>query len=244
MSSSTRMNRKRIRICGRNTSTLPAPAMTPSTSRLLSAPSGSRPVTSAPSHETPESIRPIGSVAQLNTAWNTKKSSTARITGPASGCMTSASRRRGRGPGRARCSRRPRGCGVLRAGSAGCGRSSGRATRAAARRPDGSPPRGPRPARSCPPPATATVSTTGTPSSRSSLSRSRRKPRSRARSLMLSATIIGTPRSRNSSTSRRLRRRLVASTTQTTNSGAASPASRPSRKSRVIASSSVVGVRL
>ena len=71
------------------------------------------------------------------------------------------------------------------------------------------------------------------------------KPRCSATSLMLSATIIGRPRRFSSSTSRRFRRRLVASTTHTMQiRGGARVAWRPSTTSRVIASSSVVGLRL
>ncbi len=48
MSSIMMMNKNKIRICGRNTMTLPTPAMTPSTTRLSSMPSGSTLATSAP----------------------------------------------------------------------------------------------------------------------------------------------------------------------------------------------------
>ncbi len=238
------MKKNRIRICGRNTSTLPAPAITPSTSRLLSAPGGSDRCSASPSQVMPASTSAIGSAAQLNTAWKTKNSSAARTAGPATGCMTSASMR---------CSARRRGgsaypaaCRMRRTSRCVCwicsnvGSRHSTAGRAAG---GGSASSRSSSARS-PPSRIATVSTTGTPSSCSRRCRSSRKPRSRARSLMLSATSSGMPRSRSSSTSRRLSRRLVASTTQTTRSGGTSPASRPSRQSRVIASSSVVGVRL
>ncbi len=87
------MKKNRIRICGRNTSTLPTPAMMPSTSRLRSAPSGSDCCTHVPSAPTTPLMKSIGTAAQLKTAWNTKNRIAARIAGPAIGCITSASRR-------------------------------------------------------------------------------------------------------------------------------------------------------
>ena len=71
---------------------------------------------------------------------------------------------------------------------------------------------------------TATVSTTGQPSSaREPVDVDRAGPRARATSAMLSATISGRPSCFSSSTRRRFMRRLVASTTATIASGAASP---------------------
>ena len=78
-----------MRICGRNTSTLPVPAMMPSNSSPRSGPAWSE----APSHWlrnwTPELIAFFGSTAQLKTACNTLASST----GPAKGFSTTASSR-------------------------------------------------------------------------------------------------------------------------------------------------------
>ena len=75
-------------ICGRKTITLPTPAMMPSTRRLRSGPSGSAPRTTSPSEATADSIQPIGVSAQLNTAWNTKNSSTASAIMPSTGCSS------------------------------------------------------------------------------------------------------------------------------------------------------------
>ena len=65
------MNRNRIRICGRKTTTLPTPAMMPSAIRLDSADSPSVETTAAPSDAAPPSIRSMSGVAQANTAWKT-----------------------------------------------------------------------------------------------------------------------------------------------------------------------------
>ena len=62
------MKKNRMMICGRNTSTPPAPAMMPSTSRLRSAPAGTTRVTSSASAAVPALIRSIGTLAQENTA--------------------------------------------------------------------------------------------------------------------------------------------------------------------------------
>ncbi|KAG1310953.1 hypothetical protein G6F62_014522 [Rhizopus arrhizus] len=70
---------------------------------------------------------------------------------------------------------------------------------------------------------TATVSTTGTPSSRSPAATPTWMPRRGAASTMCSATTLGLPSSRSSSAKRRCRRRLVASITHSSTSGAASP---------------------
>ncbi len=97
---------------------------------------------------------------------------------------------------------------------------------------------------SAPPDFTATVSTTGTPSSCSSFFTSMRMPRLRATSARFSATSIGRPRRRASMTMRSVRRRLVASVTQTSRSGGASPARLPLTTSRVTVSSALVALRL
>ena len=82
-----------MRICGRNTSTLPAPAMKPSTSRLRSGPSGIAPVSQSPSPPTAALMRSMGKAAQLNTAWKIRNSTAASSTGPSSGCRTISSSR-------------------------------------------------------------------------------------------------------------------------------------------------------
>ena len=59
-------------ICGKNTITPPAPAITPSTTRLLTQshtpPADSRPPTRLPSHSVAFLMASIGSTDQLNTA--------------------------------------------------------------------------------------------------------------------------------------------------------------------------------
>ena len=96
----------------------------------------------------------------------------------------------------------------------------------------------------CPSCLTATVSTTGQPSSRDSPATSMARPCARATSAIFSATISGLPRRLSSSTRRRFMRKLVASTTATMASGAASPSLRPSITSSITCSSGVAGVRL
>ena len=239
------MKKNRIRICGRKTSTLPAPAITPSTSRLRSGPSPMCAVVQSPSEAMPALIRSIGTLAQENTAWNIRKSTTARSARPQTGCITTASMR---------CWKR---CSVIAPGaamammrrtsfcsSADEGASSD-ATRASARgsvSPRWAASSASRPA--WPSLFTATVSTTGQPSSAESLPTSICRPSLRATSAMFRATRSGRSRRFSSSTRRRFMRRLVASTTATMASGAASPCRRPSITSRVICSSGVAGVRL
>ena len=67
-------------------------------------------------------------------------------------------------------------------------------------------------------------------------------PRRRATSMRLSASTMGRPRRFTSSARRRPMGRCTASTTQTTSPGAGASATRPSNTSRVMASSSVVGL--
>ena len=62
------MKKNKIKICGKNTSTPPTPATTPSTSRLRSGPSAMAPVIQSPTAAMASLIRSMGSVAQVNTA--------------------------------------------------------------------------------------------------------------------------------------------------------------------------------
>ena len=87
------MKKNRIRICGRNTSTLPAPEITPPTIRLRSGPAAISCCTACPKACMPALIQATGAWAQLNTAWNTRNISSASSTGPAIGCITIASSR-------------------------------------------------------------------------------------------------------------------------------------------------------
>ena len=218
------MKANSTRICGRKMITPPRPAMMPSTIRLASGPSPMRAPTHWPSATVPASIRSITGVAQAYTAWKIRNITTARVSRPNSGCSSqrssassilavrvgmataAASRRR---VSACRVASRPwvPASGSCRVGGCRCAASwsmPATSARAPCRR-------------------TATVSTTGTPSSRSSAWRSMSMPRRAAASDMFRATIIGVPICRTSSTKRRCRRRLVASTTHTTTSGAASP---------------------
>ena len=235
------MKRNRIRICGRKTSTLPTPAISPSCTKLRTRPSapscGSSPPTAAPNAWKPPSIRSIGACAQANTAWNIRNSTVSRIASPATGCSStassrrvSASRRSGACTAAARmrsasfCSRRmPVASGADQEASGTSGISPRRSIAASSA--------------AVPPRRTATAVTTGRPSSAASRSVSISRPRCRAISNMLSTSRIGRPVSLSSSTSRRPSRRLVASATQTIRSGAATPAWLPSTTSRVTCSS-------
>ena len=96
----------------------------------------------------------------------------------------------------------------------------------------------------CPWARTATVSTTGQPSSACRRATSICRPLARATSAIFSATTKGRPRALSSSTKRKFMRILVASTTATSTSGSASPTRAPSSTSRMTCSSGVAGVRL
>ena len=217
----SRMKKNRIRICGRKTSTLPMPAR----SRRRPAGSEARPSGQRAVHRTGRaprclpSISAIGTAAQLNTAWKHEKQHRgAGSASPATGCITIASSwRSARVPdalrrSRSRCRiRRTSRCVRSISRKVGLMPLDGTATQRAAARLepldrwlDGRrrvPPRRSRPrARRAP---------------RSSAAPSTSNPRDRARSLMLSATIIGhadvaaAPSARVAD----CRRRLVASTT-------------------------------
>ncbi len=67
-SSSTRMKKNRMMIWGRKTSTLPTPAITPSTSNPLSRLGGMTLPTQPPKAPTPVLIASIGTCAQAKTA--------------------------------------------------------------------------------------------------------------------------------------------------------------------------------
>ena len=85
------MKVNRIRICGRKTTTLPKPAMTPSISKLRKGPSGICVASNSPSLAMPASIMSIGKLAQLNTAWNTRNKITAKDSIPKMGCSNNRS---------------------------------------------------------------------------------------------------------------------------------------------------------
>ena len=235
------MNRNRIRICGRNTTTAPTPASTPSLSSERNQPSGRAAASSACSAATPASIQPIGASAQLNTAWNMKNSTAASSRGPASGCSTTASMRCDQALALpvlvCTATESVRAC-FCRARTS-LGRSCGRAGGVSPMRAASAAPSASRPRR-----RTATVSTTGRSSSAPRRAESMPMPSRAARSIMFSATTSGRPSAFSSSTKRRWLRRLVASTTATIASSGRSPAMRPKMASRVTASSGERGVRL
>ena len=85
------MNRNRIRICGRNTSTLPTPAITPSAMKLCSRPGRHRADRSRRARRSPIEIKSIGGCAQVNTAWNITNSTAAGSARPPTGCSSTAS---------------------------------------------------------------------------------------------------------------------------------------------------------
>ena len=62
------MNRNRIRICGRNTSTLPAPGDHAVDEQAAQQPARHRLQVCVPSHAMPVLMTCIGTAAQLNTA--------------------------------------------------------------------------------------------------------------------------------------------------------------------------------
>ena len=213
--------------------------MMPSTNRLRSKPSAMALLASPPTQATALSIQPIGASAQANTAWNIRNNTAARITRPATGCMTTASMRSSQRVSTAgsrtvcsRISRTWRWVSVISSSVGGrhCvgapARVRGIASSASS-------------SGSAPPRCTPTVATTGTPSRLDSFATSISMPRRVARSLMLSASSIGIPRRRTSSTRRRFSLRLVASVTHTSTSGTCSPASWPKTTSRVTASSAL-----
>ena len=232
------MNRNRIRIWGRKTSTLPTPEITPSEIRLRSRPGGRLVPTHTPRWSKPALIASMAGWAQVNTAWNIRKSTASRMAEPAMGCSSTSSNRPVRVSGWAggethalrmlsasRWARRSSAAvGSLQVergfSAASCARRRASASRAS------------RPRR-----RVATVVTTGMASSRDSRSTSMRQPCRSAMSNMLSASTMGRPTCFSSSTRRSTRRRLVASATQISTSGAASPGSRPSTTSRVTTSS-------
>ncbi len=240
------MKKNRMRICGRKTRTLPAPAMTPSTTRLRNGPASMRSATRCPSPATPDLIASMGSVAHENTAWNTRSSTTARSTSPSTGCITIASMRCWKREARAalgalaarmRRTSRCRASGDEGGGSSASGGGAA-ATRAASSVSSLAT------SAACPLRLTATVSTTGSPSSSERRATSIASPLDLATSAMLSATRMGRPRRFSSSTSRRFMRRLVASTTATMRSGAASSRRFPAIASAITCSSGVAGARL
>ena len=87
------MNRNRIRICGRKTTTDPTPPIAPSMMKSRMNPDGKLASTDAATHSLALSIQPIGASDQAKTAWNMTNSTANRISGPANGCRNSASAR-------------------------------------------------------------------------------------------------------------------------------------------------------
>ena len=78
-------------ICGRNTTTLPTPEITPFCRKLCSSPAGRVSCTNCPSAPKLDDSNSISGCAQANTAWNITNRISARIRSPPTGCSTTAS---------------------------------------------------------------------------------------------------------------------------------------------------------
>ena len=88
------MKKNRIRICGRNTSTLPTPAITPSTSRLRSGPSGQmRCRASSPSRPMPALMHSIGASPRRTPPGTSGTAAPPAASRPHTGCIATASMR-------------------------------------------------------------------------------------------------------------------------------------------------------
>ena len=87
------MKKYRIMMLGRNTSTLPTPAMTPSTTRSFTQPSCMSEPTFSPSHATPASIQSMGYWPMVKVAQKMNQSSTTKIGKAAHWLVTMASMR-------------------------------------------------------------------------------------------------------------------------------------------------------
>ena len=224
------MKKNRITICGRKTSTLPTPPISPSLRKLLSRSGSGAASTRSPSQWKAASIASMPGVAQANTAWNMTNRMASRI--DAARPRDAAARHRP-----APCRHRARRSGAPRhASSRSASRWPPRNSPASGALHDEAPAAGRlgqravdfgAAASSVPPRRTATELTTGTPSSRARRSASISMPRLRAMSIMLSDSITGRPTRFSSSARRSASRRLEASATQTIRSGATSLARRP-----------------
>ena len=85
------MKANRMVICGRNTSTLPVPAITPFTIKSFKMPGCILAATHSPSQPKPPSMASIIGAAQVYTAWNTINRMTISKTTPHTGCSTISS---------------------------------------------------------------------------------------------------------------------------------------------------------
>ena len=92
-SSNSKMKKNKIKICGRKMTTPPRPASTPLMSKLRNQLLGKTSPNKPPKYSMVVLIRSMGTVAQLKTAWNMKKSKAARIIGPMMGCSNTKSNR-------------------------------------------------------------------------------------------------------------------------------------------------------
>ena len=229
------MKKNRMRICGKNTNTLPTPAKMPSLSKLRKRPSGNDCVLSVPSSPMPNSMPFMNGSAQENTAWKIKNINIASSAKPKIGCSTTPSMASSRASvvrgitTQAANMSRTAWCKSPATGS-GSWRVSGLSSVFSSA--------------FTPSRRVAIVSTTSMPSVALSAATSMVMPRRFAASIMFSAKIIGLPKRIASSTKRKCRRKLVASATQTIRSGAGSSASSPRQTARVIASSGLVALRL
>jgi hypothetical protein len=239
------MNRNRIKICGRNTITAPTPAITPSVTSERRIESGKFALIISSSALNPASIASAGTVAQLNTAWNITNRIVASSISPNTGCSATASsacvqRRTGASEMVAAVAIwRARRCSVTMSSPIAWLLGRSRIAASASTIPASNVFRSSSPRR-----RTATVATTGTPSSAASFCGSSVRPSRSARSNMLSATTTGSPKAISWSAKRRWLSRLDASSTTTSASGSRSPVCVPVTTSRVTRSSGLEGSRL
>ena len=93
LSSISEMKKYRIMMLGRNTRTLPTPAITPSTRRSFSQLSGIKPPTQSPKAATAQSIQSIGYWPMVKVAQKTNHSSRMKMGKAAQRWVTMASMR-------------------------------------------------------------------------------------------------------------------------------------------------------
>ena len=235
-----RMKKNRIRICGRNTTTDPTPAMIPCVRKSRKIDCGISLETNADRAVKPASIASANGVAQANTAWNITNRKAKRISGPIHGFSNSRSSPlatvcralRERIAARAIVLAASRRSGSVRC-QLGLGASSAWVSAAAIAAVSSSSPRR----------RTATVEITGTPSASSSAFASSVSPSRSARSIMLRATTVGRPSSSTSCANTRCCSRLAASSTRISTSGRTSPSSRPCTAFSVTTSSGLAASR-
>jgi hypothetical protein len=88
------MKKNSTRICGRNTTTDPTPAHTPSTSRSRGAPAGTTVSAHRPALPISASTPSDSGAAAVKMLWNTASTTPRKTSGPATGWRNTASSRR------------------------------------------------------------------------------------------------------------------------------------------------------